>query len=415
MIILLHLFFLKCTSNKYYEIQTSHKKRLLRDIFLEFHKKTRKFYKRRFIILQKKIIILLASLVVAFVFCGAASAASVQTNHVTTAKSTVGATLTDQDDPAISGKTIVWEQQDIAGNTRIYTKNIGVAGVKQVQTSLRNQWDPDVYSSSAGTYVVWVEQNGLSGLPVVWVKNLAYATANVVQTQAPGQLAHTQSDPKIYGTRVVWSMYNEATTYDNIFVKNFKTANMGWVLPSDIIFGTDTDQSNPDIAGNVVVWTQADAVSVDNIRYKNLVGGANNYVPNNSGRDQDNAAIDGNWIVWDEGSTILNHRIMVTNIDPTFPSYSTAAQVNVSILPGWNPAISGTRVVWTSVTPATLTTSIWVSNLANGMKGPLTSSWSLQGSGVISGVNVAFVTLDTLFDTVYWRNIGTHTGGPVET
>jgi hypothetical protein len=365
--------------------------------------------------MQKKIIILLASLVVAFVFCGAASAASVQTNHVTTAKSTVGATLTDQTNPAISGKTIVWQQKDIGGNYRIYYKTIGVTGVKQVQTSVNNQYTPDVYSSSAGTYVVWQEQNGLSGDQAIWIKNLAYATANVVQTQAPGQFAENQYNPAIYGTRVVWSMYNEVTLYNNIFVKNFKTANMGWVLPSDIL-GTDTDQSNPDIAGNVVVWTQDDAVNVfSNIRYKNLVGGANNYVPNNSKRDQDLAAIDGNWIVWQEGSNIINSRIMVTNIDPTFPSFSTAAQVNPGILPGFNPAISGTRVVWTSVTPATLTTSIWVTNLANGMKGPLTGSWSLQCSGVISGVNVAYVTLDTLFKTVYWRNIGTHTGGPVGT
>ena len=40
--------------------------------------------------IQRKILILLAVFVVAFVFAGAASAASVQSNQITTAKNTVG-------------------------------------------------------------------------------------------------------------------------------------------------------------------------------------------------------------------------------------------------------------------------------------------------------------------------------------
>ncbi len=357
--------------------------------------------------MQKKIMLLLATLVVAFVFAGAASAASVQTNHVTTAKITVGATLTDQDNPAIDGKNIVWEQGDIAGNTRIYMKTIGVAGVKQVSASLWDQENPDV----SGNYVVWQEKNGLSGKQAIWIKNIATtgATAHIVQTQAPGQGAHWQYGTAISGTRVVWTMYNENTLTSNVFVKNFKTANMGWVLPD-----ANGGQYQADISGSVVVWTDT-SLKADTIRYKDLVGGANNFVPNNNNRDQSHPAIDGNWVVWQEGTNIINDRIMVTNINPSFPSYNTAAQVNPGILPGYRPAISGTRVVWTSVTPATLTTSVWITNLSNGMKGPLTSSFSLQGRAVISGVNVAYVTLDTLFDTVYWRNIGTHTGGPVGT
>jgi hypothetical protein len=67
---------------------------------------------------QRKILILLITLVVAFVFCGAASAATVKTNHVNAVK----ISKVQQNEP-VTGDSVVWTQYN-GTKSSIYYKNI---------------------------------------------------------------------------------------------------------------------------------------------------------------------------------------------------------------------------------------------------------------------------------------------------
>jgi len=91
--------------------------------------------------MQKKIIILLAALVVAFVFCGAASAAAVKTNHVNTVK----ISKVQQNEP-VTGDRVVWTQFN--GTTAsIYCKNIKTGEYGKVLPSTEDQQTPGIDGS----------------------------------------------------------------------------------------------------------------------------------------------------------------------------------------------------------------------------------------------------------------------------
>ena len=85
--------------------------------------------------MEKKILLLLTILVVAFIFCGAASAATVNTNHTNTVKVNKVVATVDQFEPAIDGTRIVWTQGDASGHSAIYYKNLATGSTGKVLIS----------------------------------------------------------------------------------------------------------------------------------------------------------------------------------------------------------------------------------------------------------------------------------------
>jgi hypothetical protein len=90
--------------------------------------------------MQKKIIIILMTLVVAFIFCGPASAATVTGNNTTVTTHT--SSPTGQFDPAIDCNRIVWVQGDSYGHTAVYYKNLATSTTGKVLSSTQNQKFP---------------------------------------------------------------------------------------------------------------------------------------------------------------------------------------------------------------------------------------------------------------------------------
>ena len=117
--------------------------------------------------MQSKILILLITLGVAFIFCGAASAATTQTSHVSTVKVVKSAAAVDQFKPAIDGNRITWVQTDSSGFS-IYYKNLATGFKSKVCSSKQLLYNPDI----SGTRVVW-EQYDSSNRSSIFYKNLA--------------------------------------------------------------------------------------------------------------------------------------------------------------------------------------------------------------------------------------------------
>ena len=141
--------------------------------------------------MQKKILILLSALVVAFVFCGAASAATVKTNHVNTVK-----IIKVQQNEPVTGDRVVWTQYN-GTTSSIYCKNIKTGDYGKVFTTTEIQY----MSAISGTRVVWQQYNGTNY--AIYCKNLATGEYGKILTTT-----QNQSYPSISGTRVVWSQYN---------------------------------------------------------------------------------------------------------------------------------------------------------------------------------------------------------------
>ena len=117
--------------------------------------------------MKSKILILLITLGVAFIFCGAASAATTQTSHLSTIKVVKSTATADQVNPAIDGSRITWVQTDSSGFS-IYYKNLATGFKSKVCSSKQILDNPDI----SGTRVVW-EQYDSSNKSSIFYKNLA--------------------------------------------------------------------------------------------------------------------------------------------------------------------------------------------------------------------------------------------------
>ena len=292
--------------------------------------------------MQKKIIIFLATLVVAFIVCGALSAATVKSNDINTAKiSTVGAT-TSQTNPAISGTRIVWEENGV-----IYLKNLANGFIGKVYKSSNEQYSPAIsgsiivweewYESGGDLYLeylktkkivklksegydeyqgvpaidgnilVWEDAYTYSGgyldYSIIYVRNLAGGVSREITSSSVGN----RFNPDISGYRVVWEEESESLDSYNIYVKNLKTNHWGKVLSSNEL------QTNPHISGTRIVWEQKDSSGHTAIYLKDLAT-LNWGKVYNSGKNQQEPAIDGDRVVWTQDTTNGHKAIYVKNL-----------------------------------------------------------------------------------------------------
>ncbi len=159
--------------------------------------------------IAEKIIILLTLFMVSCIFCGAASAATV--NQTSTAKIIKSGASDNilQNLPAVDGTKVVWVQVTSNGTTAILYKDIAYYGPSgKVLSSKLNQ-----------TY------------------------------------------PAISGSMVVWQQQISKTVY-SIYYRNFATGISGRVLSSKF------NQTLPSISGNTVVWEQMNSKGLSSIYYK---------------------------------------------------------------------------------------------------------------------------------------------------
>lgn len=160
---------------------------------------------------------------------------------VTDASHTANQLTTDpasQSNPAISGNTVVWEDNRAATRTDIYGATIGASGEFIVTSAAATQHLPAISSG----LVAW--EDFRAGVESVWARDLSGAINGGAEFQVstPGLRAR---NPDVEGSRIVFQMGPAAGTDDV------------WLWQGGVLVQLTSEiheQRNPRISGNLVVW-----------------------------------------------------------------------------------------------------------------------------------------------------------------
>lgn len=346
--------------------------------------------------MQQKIIVLLAALVVAFMFAGAASAASPVTANQVSATVPTG----DQSAPQVSasGPRIVWVQQDATTLlNNVWVKNTATGNTAVVNAMPTNQAAPDI----SGTYVVWQQMNTATGFQNIFVRNIATNGFGALDprhhTQANARLGFNQS-----ATIAVWQQEIGGIGSDNkIFTKKVGAAG----VQGDLIHWTAGDQITPDVDRNTVVWADDSGNGWYNTFFYDLESNTHAFV-NPFAADQLNPKISGHNIVYvmDNG---VDDMVYLSNTDVFMLIGANGKAISI---PGYDSAfadISGNRVAWSQTTSALGNVGVRVYNIVTGNSGLVSSMLVPQVQSAIAGDIVVWTQIMPLFDQVYWRNVAT--------
>ena len=188
-----------------------------------------------------------------------------------------------------------------------------------------------------------------------------------------------------------------AATVTTSQIDNVNTKNVGTQL---------LIQEDPDISGNIVVYRKTkypgtDSWSMDNptssiIYWKHLKTGKSGRITSSSSK-QWNPAISGTRVVWQEGEVGDQMRIYTKNL-------ATGSIVQLSSSSTDKPDISGIRVVY--VTYKTGRYYINVKNLATGATG-IVSTNNLMGNPSISGTRIVWTEYVSSHSYIFIKNLAT--------
>ena len=337
-----------------------------------------------YIKLNKLVLILGLILVGSIILSNVVSAATVQNNHITTAKiNKVGSASYNQTNPAIDGNRAVWVQSS-SSKSIIYTKNLLTGHIARVHKSTQNQYNPDISHNR----VVW-EQN-VGNKSVIFTKNLISGNTAIVCKSR-----QNQSLPKISGSRIIWIQNQE------VYIKNILTGNTGVVSKYEGCLPYSDYPSNwtIDISGNRVIWqvmsfdhTEKYAdISYSYYNYgiytKNLKTGkiAKIYSVKINDESMFNyfdlyPSISGNRVVW-ENREVWEGSNYVLNLGTGKKEYINQKNDFMG-----SPDISGTRIVWTDWKGV-----VWIKNLKTGRTVKVQTSKYYQDQPKISGNRVIWI------------------------
>jgi hypothetical protein len=353
--------------------------------------------------MQRKIIILLAALVVAFMFVGAASAAT-----PVASKATVSATVPTgtQDNPAVtsSGPRVVWEQLDATtGRSNVWVKNTVTGNTQVVNAMPTNQENPDIMDN----YVTWQQENLVTGFESVYVRNIVSGNWGVLSNAAANQ-----EDARIgknqTGYQVVFTQDGNFLSGDRIMIKTIGTSAATPATPVDLeLF---TQQEHADISGNIVVYQERGTIGMNQfkIEYVNLVTGEEAQISGIPGW-QTRPKVSGVNVVYQSHDTLWITNLSVLVLNPGAATRKLSNLVNDPDMENFD--IDGNRVVWQQ--EVNNVRDVWVMNIATGNTMKVSSSLVAQEEPAISGDIVIWVQKTLPFDQVWWRNIATGQNGKV--
>lgn len=306
-------------------------------------------------------------LVFGLFFCGAASAATIKTSHINSAKiNNVGSSSAYYHgyQPSLSGSRVVWVGYQ--SHCTIYYKNLVGGTTHRVHSSNQNQITPDI----SGRGVVWAQEIS-SNRFAVYYKNLATGkTLRLLKS------SYSQYNPKISGSKIVWEQMIGHKQY--IWLKNLATGYCGKLAAST------ASQSDPAISGTRVVWVQNSCIYTKNLQTGNIrkVKPSKYY--------QFNPDISGTRIVWEE-SIPTDYRESDTNLclknlaNGYYGVITTLSNIQ------WELKIDSGRVIWAPKIGG----NIKMKNLSTGTISTI-HSYSSYDNGLveISGNNVLWTGND---------------------
>jgi hypothetical protein len=356
--------------------------------------------------MQRKIILLLAALVVAFMFVGAASAAT----PVAT-KNTVSATVPTgpQEHPAVtsSGPRVVWEQTDATtGFSNVWVKNTVTGNTQVVEAMAYDQAKPDIMNN----YVTWQQTNPVTSYESIYIRNIATGNwgvlANAAFDQENARIGLNQTNYQV--------VFDQNTGQGNhqIYIKAVGTSQFS---PAALVCANpNANQIKPDISRNIIVWQQNTAFDPSTqfkVWYANAVTGEAAAINTIYGWQID-PRVSGVNVVYHSFDTLFITNLSVLVINPGNVNIATTKLANLVNDPNMrNFDIDGNRVVWQQ--EVNNVRDVWVMNIATGNTLKVSSSLLAQSEPAISGDYVVWVQKTLPFESVFWRNIANGVNGKV--
>ena len=184
-----------------------------------------------------------------------------------------------------------------------------------------------------------------------------------------------------------------------------KNSQLNPAKTNDAGLPVETLEQTPDISGNMVVYTKTRQAGMDNlisseIYWKHLVTRKGGKVSIQYGNLQFNPAISGTRVVWEQ--KIAGHSYIY------FKNFATGAsgRVTSSSAEQTNPDIYGTIIVWEQTMRSR--NYIYFKNLATGTTGRVTTSTFDQSKPSISGTRVVWTEYTSSYHSyVYVKNLAT--------
>ena len=269
----------------------------------------------------------------------------------------------NQEDPAISGNRIVWEDRR-NGNADIYMYDLSTNIENRITTNSSQQVSPAI----DGNRIVWRDyRNGVGS--DIYMYDLSTNKEKRITTNTA-----YQSDPAISGNGIVWSdkrngnmdiyMYDLSTNTERRITTN--TAN----------------QYSPSISGIRIVWFDDRNGNYNwDIYMYDLSTNTERRITTNTS-NQYSPAIDGNRIVWEDNRN-GNRDIYMYDL-----STNTERQITTNTAYQYSPSISGTRIAWYDFRNGYA--DIYMYDLSTNTESRITTSKAFRGYPAISGNRIVW-------------------------
>jgi len=195
----------------------------------------------------------------------------------------------DQMWPEMDGDHVVWMDHR-SGQWEVYLFDLSTNQERCLASApIEDIWHsqgPDI----SGNYVVWADNR--SGKANGGLDVLVYSLTTGTLTQITHDCADQGAQgPRISRDRIVWCDRRNGNDGD-IYMQDISTGAETLVASGSI------SQGQPDIAGDMAVWTQAEADSFD-IWYADLAGGKSGLLVS-APYTQDHPRANGRWVVWSD-------------------------------------------------------------------------------------------------------------------
>jgi Cadherin-like/Bacterial pre-peptidase C-terminal domain len=306
----------------------------------------------------------------------------------------------------ISGSNVVWVAND-GNDYEIFFYSPG-SGVQQLTNNEFNDDNPQIFGSN----VVWQGFDGNND-EIYWYNDITKETT--LLTTDPSDFDRGGTEPKIWGSKIVWSGSYEAGRRKDVFVYDILTKRIIGQLGNS--FANESDlQISASGSRYSIVWVGADSgadnddleiffYSFDeNLGSTSLVNNPINLTNNNNDllRD-DNPAISGSNIVW-EGR---DRETSQTDTEIFFSKDNGTTRVTTQLTQNNSidsiPKISGGNIVWVQSSQGADREIFFYNSTAGGNPVSLTNNAFDDYSPQISGSNVVWEGYDR-DDEIFYGN-----------
>jgi beta propeller repeat protein len=292
---------------------------------------------------------------------------------------TTGTPDSDQQNPAISGDRIVWEDNR-NGNWDIYLYSVTTGVEQQITSDSSDQLMPSI----SGEIIVW--QDYRNGDADIFLYNTTTKKETRITTNSSDQIA-----PDVDADRIIWMDHRNGTA--QVYIYNITSSHENPVTSDPWFHGS------PSIQGEWIVWVDYRNGDADIYLY-NTGTGNETRITNTSGQYL-YPSVNGDYVIWEDDtsgtSDIHLYQISTGREIPILIDIADASPMY--------PAISGNRIVWQDSRNMGYS-NIFVYEINTSQLWEVTNETYINQLPFISGDRIIWVATPTMYSDINMFTMG---------